>query len=265
MGPLIALLGLLAGGMLNFLADRLPVREVGWQGPTCPYCDAPRPPREWLSLLAYLQGRWRCHHCGAHFPLRVPLVEAGTVVLFIFLWILNGASWSLVLQIVYSWILLLVMVIDSEHRLIPNRLIYPALALAAVTSFFHPERGAQWFWVGGVFGFVFVYGIYLLGALFGLVVSRRRGQPLREVVFGAGDVKLAAFIGLVVGFPEVIFALVLGILLGGLAALGYLLFQFLVRRQYVAFSPMPYGPFMVAGAWVMLWFGPEVLRWYLGT
>lgn len=264
MGPLIALLGLLAGGVLNFLADRLPALEMGWRAPTCPYCDAPRPPREWLALLACLQGRGCCRHCGAHFPARVLLVETGTVVLFVLLWNLDGPLGLFPLRIVYSWILLLVLVIDVEHRLVLNVVIYPALLLAAAGSFLHPLRGAQWFWVGGAFGFAFVYAIYLLGALFGLVVSRRRGRPLQEVVFGMGDVKLAAFIGLVVGFPEVIFALVLGILLGGVAALGYLLFQLGVQRRYVAFAAMPYGPFLVAGAWVMLWFGPKVLRWYLG-
>jgi leader peptidase (prepilin peptidase)/N-methyltransferase len=131
-------------------------------------------------------------------------------------------------------------------------------------SLFHPTRGAQWFWLGGALGFAFVYGIYLLGALFGFLVSRRRGRPLQEVVFGAGDVKLAAFIGLAVGFPQVVFALVLGILLGGVAALGVLLQQVLVQRRYSAFTAMPYGPFLVVGAWVMLWFGREVMRWYLG-
>lgn len=265
MGPWIAALGFGAGVLLNVLADWLPAREQGWRGPTCPYCDMPRPPRQWSALLAYLQGQGRCRHCGAHFPLRHPLVEAATVVLFVFLGTLREASWPLPILLFYSWLLLLVLVIDAERRLIPNAVIYPALVLALGLSFLHPARPARWFWVGGAFGFLFVYGIYLLGALFGLWVGRRRGRPLQEVVFGAGDVKLAAFIGLAVGFPEVVFALVMGIFLGGVAALGVLLYQLVVRRRYVAFAAMPYGPFLVAGAWVMLWFGRAVLRWYLGA
>ncbi len=267
MGPMVAILGFLAGVGLNLLADWLPERERVWRGLACPYCGAVRPPREWSALLAYVQGRGRCRRCGAHVPLRHPLVEASTVVLFVFLWSLSsrgGGAWPLPILLAYSWTLLLVLVIDAEHRLILNVVIYPALALAGMVSLFHPTRGAQWFWLGGAFGFAFVYGIYLLGALFGFLVSRRRRRPLQEVVFGMGDVKLAAFIGLVVGFPQVIFALVLGILLGGVAALGVLLYQVLVRRRYSAFTAMPYGPFLVVGAWVMLWFGREVLRWYLG-
>ena len=47
--------------------------------------------------------------------------------------------------------------------------------------------------------------------------------------------------------------------------MGYLLFMLFVRREYKPFSAIPYGPYLVAGGWIMLWYGAEVLRWYTGT
>ncbi|NLE77537.1 MAG: prepilin peptidase [Chloroflexi bacterium] len=264
-GLLIGLLGWAAGGLLNFLAERLPTRHSLRRAPACLYCDAPRPPWQWLTLLAYLGGRGRCRRCGAHPPLRYAAVEAACVVLFVLLWWRHGLSWPLAYQAVFNWLLLLLVVTDLEHRLIPNAAVLPGLALAALVSFFRLERSAGWFWMGAVFAFVFIYSIYLLGGLFAHLVNRRRGGALQEVVFGAGDVKLAVFIGLAVGFPEVVFALLIGIFLGGLAALGYLVYQLAVTRRYTPFAAMPYGPFLALGAWAMLWFGPQILRWYIGS
>jgi len=109
-----------------------------------------------------------------------------------------------------------------------------------------------------------LFVIYLLGVLFARVMARLRGRPINEVAFGAGDVKLALFIGLVTGLPGVIFALVIGIFLGGLFAGAYLLWMVLVRRRYSAFTAIPYGPFLVVGALVMMLYGPAVIQWYAG-
>jgi len=91
------------------------------------------------------------------------------------------------------------------------------------------------------------------------VLRRGGGGP----ALGAGDVKLAAFIGLVAGWPGVVPALILGILLGGLGALVTLIVQ-VARRTYKPLtSALPYGPFLAAGGLAMVLWGEAIILWWL--
>ena len=116
-----------------------------------------------------------------------------------------------------------------------------------------PARGAIKTLLGGLAGLAIVMILYWMGGLFSRLVARLRGQELDEVAFGFGDVTLAGVIGLTVGWPGVVLALVLGILAAGIFSMGYVIVMTL-RRRYSAFSPIPYGPFLILGA-LLVYFG----------
>jgi leader peptidase (prepilin peptidase)/N-methyltransferase len=188
------------------------------------------------------------------------MVELGAAGLFAFLWYRYAAGAQSALLIpytVYSAIFLLVLVIDLEHRLILNVVIYPAWLLALAGSLLHPT---PYFYrlalLGGVLGFGLLYLVYLLGELFVRVLSRMRGKPVNAVAFGFGDVRLGGFIGLVLGFPQVLDALVLAIFLGGLGGLVYWFVSAVILRRYSLFTAIPYGPFLVVGAMFVMFRGP---------
>jgi prepilin signal peptidase PulO-like enzyme (type II secretory pathway) len=145
---------------------------------------------------------------------------------------------------------LLVIVIDYEHRLILFVVTIPAAIVLAVLGSIDPSRGPVKTLLGGLVGFAAVYGLYLLGGLFVRVLWQLRGQPIEEVAFGFGDVALAAVIGLAVGWPGIVLALVLGVIAGGLFSLVYLGYM-LLRRRYEAFVAIPYSPFLVFGGLVV--------------
>jgi prepilin signal peptidase PulO-like enzyme (type II secretory pathway) len=149
-----------------------------------------------------------------------------------------------------STIMLLVIVIDLEHRLILHVVTGPAAILMGLLGSLDASRGPVKTVLGGAVGFLVVLGLFLLGGLFARLICRVRGQTLDEVAFGFGDVTLAGVIGLAVGFPGIVVALTLGVLAGGLFSLGYLLFM-IARGRYVAFTPIPYSPFLVLGALVV--------------
>ena len=88
--------------------------------------------------------------------------------------------------------------------------------------------------------------LYYLGQVFANFMARRRGEAIDEVAFGFGDVTLAGVVGLTVGWPGVIIALVLGILAAGFFSFIFIL-GMLIRRQYNPFMPIPYGPFLILG------------------
>lgn len=260
-----ALLGLILGVFVNHMADLLPRRESLWRAPLCPVCQRPRSLWQWSALIAYLTGHWRCAVCGGSWRVRHLLAELASALLFAHLWARYGPGVQLALLTLYTLVFLLVFLIDLEHRLILNVVIYPAILLAVIGSFLRPDLSARLVLVGGLVGYALVFLIYLGGPLFVRFWSRLRGRTTQEVPFGFGDVNLALFIGLVVGFPAVIFALVLGILFGGIGALTVLLVRAVGQGRYHELTPIPYGPFLIAGGMIMMFFGPQIMSAYLGA
>jgi prepilin signal peptidase PulO-like enzyme (type II secretory pathway) len=101
--------------------------------------------------------------------------------------------------------------------------------------------------------------MYLLGLMFSRLAAMRRGRAMEEIAFGFGDVMLGGVLGLAVGWPGILVAVVLGILTAGVFSLGLILVQ-LARHRYAAFLAIPYGPFLVLGAAVVLYGGREAFR-----
>ncbi len=250
---LYALLGLIVGAFLNLCADQLPRWRRLRRTPFCPHCEEPRPWWAWLSLLAFLRRKPRCPHCGTPISWRHPLVELGTAALFAFVWLYDGPTVLLIPHTVYVAIFVLVVVIDLEHRLILNVVMFPAWLIALLFSFMHPRpQFYRLAILGGVVGFGLLFFIYWMGELFIKVLSRMRGKPINAVAFGFGDVRLGGFIGLILGFPDVFTAILLAILLGGLAGLLYWFVRAVILRNYSLFSAIPYGPFLVLGAMAVM-------------
>ena len=253
---LYAFLGFLVGVFLNLCADQLPRwRRLRWL-PFCPYCEQPRPAWAWTSTLAYLRFKPACQQCGAPISWRHPLVELGTAALYAFLWYryaLSGEMVLLALYTLYSTIFVLVLIIDVEHRLILNVVMYPAWALALLGSLVHPTPSFyRLALLGFVLGFGLLFLIYWGGELFVRVLGKLRGKPINAVAFGFGDVRLGGFIGLVLGFPDVLKALLLAILLGGLGGLLFWFVRAVILRRYSLFTAIPYGPFLVLGAMLVM-------------
>ncbi len=239
---LFGLLGLVVGGLVNQLGTDLAEKRDP-SAPRCAYCARERHWHQWVSLPGYLAGRAKCDSCGAPVTLRYPLIETGLAATYAYLWIELGPSVLLVLYLVYIAILALITVTDIERRRIPNVVIYPAIVLAAAAAFVTPGLDPWRALVGGAVGFAIYFAIALGGrALYG------------PGALGEGDVKLATFIGLITGFPLVFVAIVVAILAAGATSLILLVTGIRGRRD-----PIPYGPFLVAGAVVALLWGQPIL------
>jgi leader peptidase (prepilin peptidase)/N-methyltransferase len=152
---------------------------------------------------------------------------------------------------------LLIAVIDLEHRLILYVTIVPAAVIAFMYAMFGAGYDLSKILIGGAVGFGAVYVIYFFGWVFGAVTARIRGEELNEIPFGGGDVNLAGVIGLAVGWSGIILALFIAVMSGGISAAIYLLVA-MIRRRYNLFTPIPYGPFLILGAVILLLFADEI-------
>ncbi|HEX9798008.1 MAG TPA: A24 family peptidase [Anaerolineales bacterium] len=253
---LLVILGLLIGAAINALADSLP-QQGRPAFPHCHRCGAPRPVVGWVAWLGLVSGRWTCRYCRQPSQWRSLLVEALTAALAVWLYLTNAGPAGFAVSLLVTSILVLISVIDIEHRLILHVVSLPSIGLMLLISLVHPSLD---FWkavFGGLAGFAIVMGLFLLGEVYSRWQARRRGRPLDEVAFGFGDVTLATLLGVIVGWPGVVLALLIGILAAGLFGLAYLLWM-LLRRRYTPHLPIPYGPFLILGAGLVYLGGREL-------
>ena len=162
-------------------------------------------------------------------------VELLTTSLFVFFWTRYGPSWRLLELVFYLSIFQIITLTDLRYGLILNVVVYPSILFVLLIHLLSARLGVLSALLGGVVGLAF----------FLIVMLVRRGT------LGAGDVKLAALIGVVVGFPQVLWALALGILAGGVGAL----FVLATGRGGLQ-SYIPYGPFLCVGAMLALLYPP---------
>jgi leader peptidase (prepilin peptidase)/N-methyltransferase len=265
-------LGMIAGILINRAADNLPppAERSLLAMPRCPHCNTLRTPIQQSGILSFVLRRDKCRNCGAPLSLRAPLVEIGTAALFAFLAQRYPFGIYWVTICFFTAVLVLLGVIDIEHKLILNVILLPATVLALAASpillrgpdvtLTTLKLNALWFaLLGSIVGYAFTLGIYYLGVLFLRVLNRGRRQKINTVAFGMGDVKLAGLLGALIGFPAIVYALIWAILLGGVGAALAILFRLATRRGYSAFMTIPYGPYLILAGGAFLIFGNELL------
>jgi len=256
------LAGLLLGGLINLLADSLPTaRRV--TTPRCQACTAPREPLAWLALPGWIAGHGRCPYCGSHRPARAVLAEIAAALGTGWLYLTQPTAGAFLQSLLISAVFLLILIIDIEHRLILHVVSLPSALLIGLLNSLNADLGLKRTLLGGAVGFFTFFLLYLAGVIFGRWIARRRSDAPEEEAFGFGDVMLAMVIGVTVGFPGVIEALIRGILAAGIFSLAYLAIMAL-RRRYEAFSPIPYGPFLILGGWWVYFQGWSTLESLLG-
>ncbi len=244
---IFGILGAAIGSFLNVIIDRLPADKSIVYPPSS--CDACQHQLSWPDLFpvfSYLFLRGRCRYCKVKIPQRIFWVELGTGLLTALLFWKFGWKPILGVTIVYSAVLIAIAVIDLNHQLILNKLTYPFLLIALVVNFFVPNLYS---WHNVLFG--------LLGGVVGFLILFVPALIYRKGM-GLGDVKMAALIGLMTGFPNVIVAVFGGIILGGIVAIILLLFKKKSRKEGI-----PFGPYLSLATIITFFYGSNIIHWYL--
>lgn len=249
------LLGLIFGSFGNVVVYRVPRDESLSSPPSaCPNCGTRIRAYDNIPVVSWLVLRGRCRHCGEPISPRYPLVELLMGVAFAAVAVRIGLTWSLPGFLLFTWLLVVVSIIDLQTRRIPNRLTYPltpALLVLMVGAAFlqgEPDRALAAV-LGGVGGFV---------ALLVLALIQPKGM-------GMGDVKLAGFIGIglgYLGYGHVVLGLFGGFVVGAVGGV-LLLAARAVARQSLRHQKIPFGPYLAAGAFLALLFGEPLICAYL--
>jgi leader peptidase (prepilin peptidase)/N-methyltransferase len=232
--------GLAIGSFLNVVAARLPLRRSIVSPPSaCMSCEHRIAWYDNVPLVSWALLRGRCRSCRTRIPVLYPAIELVTALLVVGCVVAFGLTADAVVAAGFCCVLVAVSAIDLEHRIIPNRIVVPAAAVALVVqTALHPSPE----WVIGA--------LAASGFLFAAALAYPAGM-------GMGDVKLALLMGAVLG-RTVSVALMAGMFAALVPSF------YLVARHGRAARKMgiPFGPFLAIGSVVALFWGSAILDAY---
>ncbi|MFH1070176.1 MAG: prepilin peptidase [Candidatus Glassbacteria bacterium] len=243
---LFGILGAMLGSFLNVCIYRLPQnRSIVFPASACPACGHPIRWYDNVPVLSWLWLRGHCRDCRARISLRYPLVELAGAALAVVLYLSYGISFDLLERFTLLFILLGISVTDAREYIIPDFFSLGGVALGLAFSFLPGGLIPFEAFLGAFIGGGSLYLVALLGELI-----------FRKEAMGGGDVKMLAMVGSFLGWPGVLFTVFAG------SAAGSLVFgtiNYVFRRKAL----VPFGVFLSLGAAAYVFFGPQVIGWYL--
>lgn len=243
------LFGLLFGSFLNAAIHRVPLGVDIFRRSFCPRCGKQIRWYHNVPLFSWLWLRGRCRDCDEGIPLRYPAVEfaggliaAAAVAKF-------GLGVSAGSVALFCYLMLVLALIDVDHRILPNVITLPFTVVGIGLSFVDPRIT----WVDSLIGAFFGGGLLYFVAWMYLKMRGRDGM-------GMGDVKMMLLVGAFLGLPGALMTIFIGSLLG--SVIGIALIR-LSRKDWE--YALPFGTFLAAAAGVVAFWGPEIATWYWST
>jgi len=244
---IVFFLGCCFGSFYNVVIYRVPKKEsIVHPGSRCPGCGSAIAAYDNIPIISYLLLGGKCRNCRTSISIRYLLVEAAAGLLAVLLFRRYGPHPQFGIEFVFLSLLLIVAVIDLDTFLIPDVLSLPGIVLGFAFSFFTPRLT----WTDSLLG-IFLGGglLYLIAAGYSLV-RRKEGM-------GGGDIKLLGMIGAFIGWPGVVFTILVSSVTGMIIAL-----PLMWSRGKGMGSEVPYGPFLALGAACYIFWGRLAYDWY---
>jgi prepilin signal peptidase PulO-like enzyme (type II secretory pathway) len=254
-------LGLFAGSALNCIIYRLKTGENFWWGRSfCPKC---RHVLKWYDLVpvfSFLALKGKCRYCREKISWQYPIVETSTGLIFLLISNFSAQGgpasggqfpisnfyelMTTLYLLLISCLLIIIFVYDLKHYLIPDKILFPAIGIVFLYNLI---LNSKFLIFNSLFSALGAMAFFLLIFL----VSRGRWM-------GFGDVKLVFFMGLFLGYPNILVALFLAFFFGAIIGIGLIL-----ARKKNFKSEVPFGPFLIIGTFLALFWGEKLINWYL--
>jgi leader peptidase (prepilin peptidase) / N-methyltransferase len=240
--------GAVVGSFLNVCIYRLPKEEsVVFPPSHCPQCDYRIRWYDNIPLLSYIALRGKCRSCKTRISSQYPAVELINGLLTLFLFTKFGPSVSFLVLFLFCSALVVITFIDLEHQIIPDVISLPGIVVGFASSFILPWLS----WQSSLIGILAGGGSLLLVAYGYHFLTKKEGM-------GGGDIKLLAMMGAFLGWRAVPFIIFSASLVGSVIGISLMLVQ---KRD--AKLAIPFGPFLAFGAILYIFFGREIIFWYL--
>lgn len=247
----IFLLGASVGSFLNVLIYRLPKREkVIFSRSICPNCSHRLSFFDLIPIFSFLFLGGRCRYCKAKISWQYPLVEFITGLLFLLTFLKLSQEFT-VYSLQFSvflfrdWLFISVMVFvfvyDLKYMLIEDAVVVPSIVAVFFLNLLAGQSLVS-ILIGGVVSWLFFFSQYVL--------TKKKG-------LGEGDLRLGILMGLMFGWPNVLIAIFVSYLIGGLISL-----ILIISGKKKLFSKVPLGPFLAVGSVLTMFFGSKIIDFY---
>lgn len=254
---ILFILGAAAGSFTSVVIYRLHSRKSGiFHGrSSCPKCETQLAPLDLVPIVSYLTLRGKCRYCSKEISYMYPLLEVLTGFIFILLFFkfpfvdsalhFSGTFFGLyLLYAFYSFILIFTFFFDLHYLKVADEILLPAILIGLIATIATPLTPHI---------FDALIGVSIAVAFFGLQILVSKGTWV-----GFGDLRVGAFMGVILGWKLTVAALFLSYLLGSVVSL----FIVIRKRKFVGVK-IPFAPFLVSGTLISIFFGEAILKWYL--
>ncbi len=260
---IIFVAGLTVGSFLNVVIYRLENGEkIVNDRSRCLHCKHTLAWYDLIPVLSFIFLKGKCRYCNNKISWQYPLVELSTAILFIM--VLNFQfsifNFQFLIPVLYLLFmtssLIAIFIYDLKHYIIPDKVIYPAIAIALGFNLFnniqYPCLSDRQAISNILSAFNFLIPAFLAGGFFYAIVAITKGRGM-----GGGDVKLAFLMGLILGWPVIIFSVFLAFISGSVVGI-YLILAGKKKMK----SMIPFGPFLIFGTFAGLFWGKEIVERY---
>lgn len=252
--------GLVFGSFLNVVVHRVPRQEsIVHPGSRCPSCAHELSAADNIPVVSWLLLKGRCRYCRARISARYPAGELLTAAVWMIAVLrrdqlvppgtASGGDWQLLAFMPFLWVLVALSLIDLEHKILPNKIVYPSvligLPLLAITAALGPGLDP---WLRALLGGLAGAGGFLVVAL------------ISPAGMGMGDVKLAGLIGMFLGYlgwGRLVIAFFAAFAIGAVAGIVLMIAGKAGRK-----TAIPFGPFLALGAVISALAGETLLDLY---
>ncbi|MEO7617679.1 MAG: prepilin peptidase [Candidatus Saccharibacteria bacterium] len=251
---IIALYGLLIGSAINAIVWRLYAGRSWVRGRSmCPDCKHVLAAKDLIPVVSWVFLKGRCRYCREKIHWQYPAVELVTAFLYGLSYValapVDVLAWVFFLiWIVFMTMMLIMAVCDLRWLILPNKIMFPLLALgvARLVLVAATMQGVQQ-WLGPL------EAMALAGGAFWILASLKNGSMM-----GGGDVKLAAFMGLLLGLSKTALAMLLAFNAAAIVSVALIALKLRKRNDLI-----PFGPFLIGATIIAYLYGGQIVHWYL--
>jgi leader peptidase (prepilin peptidase)/N-methyltransferase len=247
------LAGTIIGSFLNVCIIRLPKeKSVVFPGSHCGSCKKPVRWNDNIPILSWFMLGGKCRDCGTSFSFRYVFVEFLTGAVFLGMYLVMGTTWLLLPYLLMLSGFIVATFTDFDERIIPDEVSIGGAIAGVVLSGFLPQlHGLDIWWQGVLWSSIGLLvgggAIYLMGAIGEFIFKKE--------AMGGGDVKLMAMIGAFLGWKFALLTFFIAPFFGAAAGI--------IEKIRTKESTIAYGPYLVIGALVSLFFGDRIIDFIL--
>ncbi len=276
---IIFIFGLIIGSFLNVVIYRLENGDkIINDRSRCLSCKHTLNWFDLIPILSFIFLKGKCRYCNSKISWQYPLVEIGTGILFVLIFnfqfsifnqysIFNIQYFYLLFWLYITAAFIVIFVYDLKHYIIPDKVIYPAIIITTIFRLFSEfivDNNIQYsiFNIsaqsGPVLGWQFsnfIFAAFIASFFFYSIIILTKGKGM-----GGGDVKLAFLMGLFLGWPVILLSIFLSFIFGSIIGI-YLI---LIGKKKMG-SMIPFGPFLIIGTFVGLFWGERIVEWYINS